>query len=373
MKFNAFLFLTLVPVFIGSCDPVGGPDPDPDCKADCEEDFPCPPGEPIPSCTKQKACKDGCVLKEDVDEQVSISRDALTHAASRVYSISSLYYQSGGCVHGAVASDSSSRCNSPIETLFARIPTDPCPPGTDPTLNVTVTEWQYNTTVDVRRVLRTVIDPPIGISSACADQYPGAKWDVTGAGESWTALGAKGIGTDVSTEKVSFTATSDGPTNLVKTIDLRLRDAQGNLIGGTLIDACAQSGECLFAFFASAHIWEAPGSFMLAMTCSSPPAQCGDGVLSGAETCDDGNVAAGDGCSATCMTESGWSCPAPGQTCMTTCGDGIKAGTEQCDDGNLISHDGCSSTCTSEFCSCQELLPGSRIQDKRQRISYEFK
>ena len=66
---------------------------------------------------------------------------------------------------------------------------------------------------------------------------------------------------------------------------------------------------------------------------------CGDGVTDEAagETCDDGNRANGDGCSANCLKEK--------------CGDGILTpGTEECDDGNTVSCDGCSSTCKIEKC-----------------------
>jgi fibro-slime domain-containing protein len=35
---------------------------------------------------------------------------------------------------------------------------------------------------------------------------------------------------------------------------------------------------------------------------------CGDGLKTGSEGCDDGNVTAGDGCSATCTVETGWAC-----------------------------------------------------------------
>ncbi len=35
---------------------------------------------------------------------------------------------------------------------------------------------------------------------------------------------------------------------------------------------------------------------------------CGDGMVGGAEACDDGNTVAGDGCSSTCAVESGWDC-----------------------------------------------------------------
>jgi cysteine-rich repeat protein len=61
---------------------------------------------------------------------------------------------------------------------------------------------------------------------------------------------------------------------------------------------------------------------------------CGDGVVTGFETCDDGNSAGGDGCAADCTCET----PA-------ACGNGITDGCEACDDGNLVDGDGCESNC----------------------------
>ena len=51
---------------------------------------------------------------------------------------------------------------------------------------------------------------------------------------------------------------------------------------------------------------------------SSARASCGDGLLESAlETCDDGNVAAGDGCTATCQREAGYLCSgAPSLCCF---------------------------------------------------------
>lgn len=46
--------------------------------------------------------------------------------------------------------------------------------------------------------------------------------------------------------------------------------------------------------------------------------ECGDGLREGSEACDDGNLAGGDGCSATCAIE-------------TTCGDDVVEGDEECD------------------------------------------
>ncbi|MFN0064581.1 MAG: lectin-like protein [Myxococcaceae bacterium] len=50
--------------------------------------------------------------------------------------------------------------------------------------------------------------------------------------------------------------------------------------------------------------------------CEAPPA-CGNGLTSGSETCDDGNTTNGDGCSATCAVEYGFTCS--GATMPGTC------------------------------------------------------
>jgi fibro-slime domain-containing protein len=75
---------------------------------------------------------------------------------------------------------------------------------------------------------------------------------------------------------------------------------------------------------------------------------CGDGILQSPEQCDDGNTISGDGCSSTCMVETGYVCHVPAKPCVPDCGDGIITGSEQCDDGNKVSGDGCSSTCLVE-------------------------
>ncbi|MFP6665302.1 MAG: DUF4215 domain-containing protein, partial [Deltaproteobacteria bacterium] len=55
----------------------------------------------------------------------------------------------------------------------------------------------------------------------------------------------------------------------------------------------------------------------------------------------------GDGCSASCTVESGWSCDASEpSTCARVCGDGVAVGTEECDDGNTADGDCCSPSCT---------------------------
>jgi len=70
--------------------------------------------------------------------------------------------------------------------------------------------------------------------------------------------------------------------------------------------------------------------------CACPAPKCGDGIVNQAsEQCDDGDTDSGDGCSATCETES----PA--------CGNDIRQGFEQCDGTDDAT---CSGACSS--CEC---------------------
>ncbi len=82
---------------------------------------------------------------------------------------------------------------------------------------------------------------------------------------------------------------------------------------------------------------------------------CGDGILgrSGGvlEECDDAG-AADNGCEG-CAWLTGWACTgsAPVYTCTNpgaNCGDGIRTNTEACDDHNTLAGDGCAADCTVE-------------------------
>ena len=79
---------------------------------------------------------------------------------------------------------------------------------------------------------------------------------------------------------------------------------------------------------------------------------CSDGKVSGQESCDDGNVFPGDGCSSNCSVEPGYYCPTPGKPCLVSpaplgCGDGQRDPWEACDDGvNDGRYDGCNPDCS---------------------------
>ncbi len=99
--------------------------------------------------------------------------------------------------------------------------------------------------------------------------------------------------------------------------------------------------------------------------CSGPPAPntttadicytiCGDALLAGNETCDDGNTVSGDGCSAECLAvEPGWNCSGSRllcakSVCKPISGDGKVRAEEECDDANTLSADCCSASCAIE-------------------------
>ncbi|HJW75580.1 MAG TPA: DUF4215 domain-containing protein, partial [Thermoleophilia bacterium] len=120
----------------------------------------------------------------------------------------------------------------------------------------------------------------------------------------------------------------------------------GNLVGG---DGCSAQCEVEPGFSCTSIVIEGGLVFSI---CSANPAGCGDAVRDESEQCDDGDLASGDGCSATCTIEEGFACVgAVGQLSLCTspgCGDGVLAEDEACDDGNVAGGDGCGTTCEVE-------------------------
>lgn len=107
------------------------------------------------------------------------------------------------------------------------------------------------------------------------------------------------------------------------------------------------------------------------------PSVCGNSVIENTETCDP--PAVGNGCSAACKVESGWTCPQAG-VCFANpaCGDSIVQAGEGCDPPNV--GNGCSagckveggwtcvglgpSTCVKPVCGNGVIDPGEQCDDK---------
>jgi cysteine-rich repeat protein len=115
------------------------------------------------------------------------------------------------------------------------------------------------------------------------------------------------------------------------------------------------------------------GTTMMVDSSTGQVAECGNEVVEGAEECDDGNDAPGDGCEdckivAVCgngNVEAGELCDDgnsdPGDGCepdctptqmMAECGNGMVEDPEVCDDGNQEPGDGCEPDCTLTPVEC---------------------
>jgi len=97
--------------------------------------------------------------------------------------------------------------------------------------------------------------------------------------------------------------------------------------------------------------------------CYEAVAVCGNGDIEGDETCDDGDTSSGDGCSSTCVIESGWACSGEPSSCSLLCGNGNIDSGESCDGINLNSQScytqgfdsgtlACTSSCTFDTSLC---------------------
>ena len=75
---------------------------------------------------------------------------------------------------------------------------------------------------------------------------------------------------------------------------------------------------------------------------ASPAEICGDGVITGSEECDDGNLLDGDGCQSSCAVEPDWSCTGEPSVCALLCGNGQLDSGEECDGDDLAGQ-----TCTT--------------------------
>jgi cysteine-rich repeat protein len=116
----------------------------------------------------------------------------------------------------------------------------------------------------------------------------------------------------------------------------------------TISNALPTNGVASTLAGGSTTIEAAAGAQSDSTTLTVQPDICGDTTVGITEVCDDGNQVGGDGCSASCSPEVGFSCAGSPSVCTPQCGDEQIVGGETCDDGDTTGGDGCSASCTVE-------------------------
>ena len=96
---------------------------------------------------------------------------------------------------------------------------------------------------------------------------------------------------------------------------------------------------------------------------------CGNGEIDWSETCDDGNTAGGDGCSADCQDE-GCIADTPGYPATALCDDGIACSEDTCDNEHHLcrNQQSCDDgvACTADACTadgCTHTIDDTRCDD----------
>ena len=78
---------------------------------------------------------------------------------------------------------------------------------------------------------------------------------------------------------------------------------------------------------------------------------CHDTYIRGDEDCEDANVDPNDGCN-NCVETAMWTCSSVNgrfSQCIPTCGNGLIEGAELCDDGDETDGMGCRADCSGEL------------------------
>ena len=178
-------------------------------------------GEPIP------VCKAYCSTESTAEAALplSVGLTIYTVTAQNAPGTATACNDAGSgawCKCGTDYTDAAARCNTATETLLVRVPALGCEAGTA-TLSYQVSTWAGATTVDVRRILRPVTDPTMGVAGLCASTAQ-ASWFRSGP-EAWTTPGGKGDGSDRSAAQVTKALASAPDDERVKRLVAAVKKA----------------------------------------------------------------------------------------------------------------------------------------------------
>jgi cysteine-rich repeat protein len=212
-----------------------------------------------------------------------------------------LSYRHTACAHGALTGSGPTYSYKPAANYHG-----------DDALTITISDGVHDLEVPVAITIEAVNDAPI------ATDVPAATNEGQGVA-------------------ITMTASDDESTHL--TYEIVTAPAHGTLTGHppalTYVPATHYSGTDTFTFQASDG--ELVSNVATVTINVADVITCGDGLVEGAEQCDDGNTDDTDACRNDC-------------TIPPVCGDGAVTGGEQCDDGNTIDGDGCNHACVTERC-----------------------
>jgi MYXO-CTERM domain-containing protein len=188
----------------------------------------------------------------------------------------------------------------------------------------------------------------------------------TAVGMSSPASGPRGSNVSLTAAVTLGTApASTGVTVVCDLTSIGGSATQALVDDGTNGDGLA--GDNIFTFATTVAVSSAPGAKTFACTVRdaearsstfnigfSVTANCGDGVIEGAETCDDNGTTPGDGCSATCTVETGYTCTGAPSICSDI--DECTLDTDNCD-ANAT----CANTTGSFTCACNSGYTGTGV------------
>jgi fibro-slime domain-containing protein len=171
-------------------------------------------------------------------------------------------------------------------------------------------------------------------AGTCADLCGNGKFDPTETCDDGNTDDADGCGGDCKVEQGWGCARPNSACVRLPVCGNSVRERGEECDSGPISDPGCGDCKILTGFWCST-----PGQACLEK-------RCGNGARTPEEACDDANTADGDGCSTSCVIESGWRCSSNG--CRPICGDSLLHGSETCEDGNTVSGDGCSAGCRVE-------------------------
>ncbi|MBA3391841.1 MAG: tandem-95 repeat protein [Deltaproteobacteria bacterium] len=239
----------------------------------------------------------------------------------------------------------------------------------------TVSDGSTSSTGLVTVTVTAVNDPPVAVNdtasaaSGAATSYPTSQFlandtDIDGGTLVITAVSNPSNGT-VALNGTTITYQSASTFVGTATFDYTLSDGNGGTDTGTVSVTVLAPSSCGDGLITGPESCDDGGviptggdgcdancAIEPGFQCAGQPSicqeVCGDGIITSGEACDDDNTAPGDGCSDQCAIEFGFQCAGQPSICQEVCGDGIITGGEACDDDNTASGDGCSDQCALE-------------------------